>query len=778
MKKSIIRATAVCVMVAMLLSAAGCSRESVETGSSTEEKIDDTVKTGSVAFSQESGFYEQSFKLALSTDMEGGIIRYTLDGSDPTNESQEYSGEIVIADRTDDDNIMSNQAASASGQGSGFGNGGGMPGNRPGGMSGSGGGGFGGRNNTDAADGKVPNSSDRTQPPELPEEMDLPAFNDNNMEGPPDNMNESVEPGASPGTENEDGQRRGPGRESGRSPRGGSSSAEPSENVFKGTVVKAAVFSAEGDICSDILVKSYFVSEDILTRYGNLPVVSIVTDSTNLFDEETGIYANYNESGSDWERPVYFELFEPDGTSVVSQNMGVRINGGTTRSLAQKAMRFYAKNSYDEENPTIEYEIFDGLTKSNSDDILSTFKRIILRSSGNDNSGTLFRDALMQELVNDLNVDTQAARPCIAFVNGEFWGIYNIRERYDDHYFANHYDIDADHVTVLEISSGSSTPEVSEGEESDLEYYEEMWNFFNDHSMTDESSYQKALEYVDMDNLIDYYIANIYSANTDWPANNNVFWRYRTETGGYDSEAEWYMDGRYRWIIKDMDWGFGLMSSQTNDTLSHALNESTSGGRGGGFTSSQSTLIFRRLMENEEFQAKFINRFCDIMNTNYNAATVTDAINAWKSEIAVAIEEQANRYPSSVSSKESWETAVDKMIQFAQERAEYMEGYLQERFSLSDIVSVTLLADSEAGTIHINDTAIEEGTKGVTDASSWSGRYFAGTTQSFTADAKEDHRFVKFVVTDIAEGTTEEYTEPSITIKLGNGGTTVEAVFE
>ena len=116
-------------------------------------------------------------------------------------------------------------------------------------------------------------------------------------------------------------------------------------------------------------------------------------------------------------------------------------------------------------------------------------------------------------------------------------------------------------------------------------------------------------------------------------------------TSGYDGGAEWYKDGRYRWIIKDMDWGFGLMSDQTNDTLSHALNESSSGRRGNGFTSFQSTLIFRRLLENQGFQAGFINRFCDVMNTNYNAGTVAEAISNWKSEIEPAIDEQANRYP-------------------------------------------------------------------------------------------------------------------------------------
>lgn len=731
------------IIIAIVLSLAGCGQASGSTGKNGETTGNSTDSTatndGSIIFSQSGGLYEQEFTLELSTEIENGIIRYTLDGNDPTNESAQYTVGVDITDRTSEDNLLSAISSGSAGA-------------RPGGDLG-GEGGAGARPEGDFGDSPGRNTESENFEEKLP----------------PDHTD----------TKPEDPIRQRPIQADG--PDSSGTTTSPAGNVFKGTVVKTAVFSKNGKMLSGISIQSYFVSEDIFTRYGELPIVSLSTDADNFFDSESGIYANYNQSGSDWERPVYFELFESDGTSVVSQKMGVRINGGTTRSLAQKALRFYAKSNYDEENPTIEYELFKGLTTSYSDDLLTAFKRIILRSSGNDNSGSLFRDALMQSLISDLNVDTQASRPCIAFVNGEFWGIYNIRERYDDHYFANHYNIDASNVAVLEISRGSNTPEINEGDEGDLEYYDEMINFFTSNPMTDEANYQKAQEYVDIGNLMDYYIANIYSGNTDWPANNNMFWRYRTENGGYDDTAEWYMDGRFRWIIKDMDWGFGLMTNQTDNTLLHALNESGSsvGGRGsGGFTSAESTLIFRKLLENDKFKSKFINRFCDVMNTRYESDTVITAIEEMKATIEPAIEEQANRYPSSVSSVTSWEASIDKMIQFAQERTGYMQGFLQSRFSLSDVVTVTLNTDSKAGYICINDTDIAVGTKGVSNASSWSGSYFAGTTQTFTAVPTESHTFVKFVVTDTASDTTTEYTDSSINITLGTGETIVETVFK
>jgi len=725
MKLTIRQGIAICLISILVLSITGCEKTAEDGNAETSTVID-----GTLSFSAAGGLYTESFGLILSTDIENGIIRYTLDGSDPTMDSDQYTDEIAIEDRSSEDNLLSAIVISGGSGEDGFGGGGAMP------------------------DGAPPDG-DMTPP------------------GAAEDGGTDVAAGDIQERTNMDNNNRGGGMGA------GSTASAPEENVFKGTVIKAAVFSENGEMLTDISVQSYFVSEDIFTRYGDLPIVSIVTDADNFYDDETGIYVNYNESGSDWERPVHFEMYEADGTLAISQFMGVRINGGTTRSLAQKALRFYAKADYDENNKTIEYEIFDGLTTSYSGDLLTTFKRIILRSSGNDNSGTLFRDALMQELVSDLNVDTQASQPCIAFVNGEFWGIYNIRERYDDHYFANHYDIDTENVAILEISSGNSTPEINEGDESNLEYYDEMWNFFNDNSMTDSANYQKAQEYIDIDNFIDYYIANIYSGNTDWPANNNVFWRYQTTNGGYDDTAKWYMDGRFRWIVKDMDWGFGLMGQASSDTLSHAMNESSSGmGGGGGFTSAEATLMFRKLLENENFLAQFINRFCDVMNTNYEESTVVALINEKAAEIETAIPEQANRYPSSVSSVESWKSNVDTMITFAQQRTGYVQGFLQSKFSLSDVVTVTLSTDSEAGYIRINDRDITTDTPGVSDASSWSGSYFADTTQTFTAVSLEGHTFVNFIVTDTATGTTSEYTTDSIEVTLGSEGTVVQAIFQ
>jgi hypothetical protein len=375
-------------------------------------------------------------------------------------------------------------------------------------------------------------------------------------------------------------------------------------------------------------------------------------------------------------------------------------------------------------------------------------------------------------------VNTQAARPCVAFLNGEFWGIYNIRERYDDRYFENHYDIDREKVALLEISHTSRTPEVSEGNNSDLSHYNSMYSFFNSNSLKTEANHQKAKEYIDEDNFVDYYISNIYCANTDWPANNNIFWRYKTDNGGYNDKAAWYMDGRYRWAIKDMDFGFALQGTISHNTLLHAMNEGSSGMGGGGgasFTSAESTVFFRKLLENETFKAKFINRFCDVINTNFETNTVVSKINSMKAERAPVINEHSNRFSGSVSSYSSWETQVNNLVSFAQNRADNVRTHLKNKFNLGSVITVTLKTDIAKGHMRINSSDIKTGARGVENAALWSGKYFAETTQTIQAIPQNGRTFKQFIV--IGSGNETGFTDNPLNITLG-AETTIEAVFE
>lgn len=202
---------------------------------------------------------------------------------------------------------------------------------------------------------------------------------------------------------------------------------------------------------SSTVTKSYFVHQDAEERF-DLPVFSLVTDPAHLFDEETGIYTKENSllSGSEWERPVHLDFFETDGQLALEQEGGVRIHGGATRIHAQNSLRLYADSEYDDEE-YLAHDFFEGLERLDGRGTVDEFKTLILRNSGNDWPQTMFNDGLMQTLAEPLGtMDTQAYRPSLVFINGQYYGIHNIRERFDEYYFESHYDLDSDDLVILE----------------------------------------------------------------------------------------------------------------------------------------------------------------------------------------------------------------------------------------------------------------------------------------------------------------------------------------
>ena len=147
---------------------------------------------------------------------------------------------------------------------------------------------------------------------------------------------------------------------------------------------------------------------------------------------------NFTQRGREWEREAYIEYFD-GGEAKFSQNLGIRIHGGATRTYPQKSIRLYARGEYGQE--FIEYPIFGNKKIMEEGNVADKFKTLLLRNGGNDGQSTIFRDALMQSLVEHTSLDIQAYKPVIVFLNGEYWGIHNIRERFDRHYFEQYYGV-------------------------------------------------------------------------------------------------------------------------------------------------------------------------------------------------------------------------------------------------------------------------------------------------------------------------------------------------
>jgi Leucine-rich repeat (LRR) protein len=468
----------------------------------------------------------------------------------------------------------------------------------------------------------------------------------------------------------------------------------PNEPEFRATTIRARGFK-EGR-WSDETIQIFFVHPQGAGRY-TLPVISLVADPAHFFNYRTGIYVpgihhnaesnrpdetgNYFESGIEWERPVHMTYFEPSGRVGFSQHAGVRIHGGWTRRFLQKSLRLYPRADYDEQN-TIEFELFPNLRGTGTGEPITSFNRILLRNSGNDWLSTLIRDAMMHQMVPmDQRMNVQAYAPVIVFLNGEYWGIHNMRERMDADYLASHYGFNTDQVTILE-----NNRVLDHGIEQDVADYEAMLKLIYPEfeadryptvaTLQDEAVLNQIAQMMDIDHFIDYYITQIYFDNTDWPANNVKVWRLRTD--GYLPDAPYGHDGRWRWLLFDTDYGFGLHTpgDASFNTLENALIEDGTDWHNRPW----STFLMRSLLQNERIRNQFINRFEELLNTTFHPDQIIPVIEAVAARIEPEIEEQINRWGYPGGSVEQWRENVASMKQFAIDRPAHVREHLTDYF--------------------------------------------------------------------------------------------------
>ncbi len=516
----------------------------------------------------------------------------------------------------------------------------------------------------------------------------------------------------------------------------------PAEQVFQGVTVRAAVYY-DDETFGETVTQTYFVDEAMTDRY-TLPVVSIVANPRDLFGYERGIYVpgllydelydatlypwqapgNYSQRGRDWERPASIEYFEPDGTLGFVQNIGVRIHGGATRTRDRKSLRLYARSEYDQQN-RFSYDIFPGLEQySGSGDLVEDYNRLILRNSGNDSNGTLIRDAIMQALVDPMDIAKQAFSPVVVFINGEYWGLKNVRERLDPHYVESHYGVDSDDVVILYDYHNYDGTAISVGSEQDLQDFVELRTFIDINDMSDPSHYAYVQTQMDIENFLQYYMANIYFKNTDWPHNNNRFWRKDVEK--LDPEAPVGHDGRWRWIMFDTDFGFQDPDHDTLRWATRGINERT-GER-------WPNMMLWGLLGNEDFRHRFINAFADAMNTVFAPNYVHSVIDELYNWIAPEIPEHQARWQNGGHYPQF-------MKDFASARPQQMQQHIVRAFDLPGLSRVTASVNPKEGHIRINSVDIREGTPGITTPMLYRGRYFRGVPVTITAVPAPGYEF-------------------------------------
>ena len=434
--------------------------------------------------------------------------------------------------------------------------------------------------------------------------------------------------------------------------------------------VPLTVYLQGEEACGPSLTHTYFFGQK-----HELPVVALTADPSFFFGSDTGIYvegaqawatenfkadnrnprpewwdapANYHQRGKKWERPVYVEFFDREGKRTYGYRGSVRLNGNATRSFPQKSLRLYARAALGPD--TLRHALFDQPGPDR-------FSSVILRNGGNDWGHTLFRDGFAAALAEPLNVDCQRYQPTVVYLNGEYWGIHNFRDRLNEAHFAIWCDVPEDSVAMLEKSS-----EVYHGAESDRQDFLALLEYAKTEDAKGPAYLSHVGTQVDLDNLIDYILTECWLANTDWPHNNVKYWRVQKQ-GNLPHRIS---DNHWRWMLYDTDYGLGYThpTAYTTDMFAH-LEQS----------GAHVAQLFFALMRNPEFRNNVQLRAKGLMQNEWRAEFVVPKLNAMQDQIRSEVPNHLKRWrrPGSLS---DWEEEVEVMRRFVLERNAYFDTHL------------------------------------------------------------------------------------------------------
>ncbi len=482
---------------------------------------------------------------------------------------------------------------------------------------------------------------------------------------------------------------------------------------------------------------SYLINEPI----SHFPTISIAISSSTLFDPDEGLFmqgARANDSllskegANFWNRnefSIHCDIFDPEDRMVYNSECGLRLFGGMSRLFPQKSLALISRNEYGEKRFRHRFFGKKGL---------KSFKFLVLRNSGSDWSKSHFRDAFMTSLVDEWDIEKQDSEPAHVYINGKYWGIYNIREKVNKYFIEDHAGVDRENIDLIEhfmtLKKGS------------MRHYRNLLKYLEAYQLDDPSHYAHVDGQMEIKNFLQLQIAQIYFDNRD--AGGNIkFWRSRTE------------GGRWRWILFDTDWGFGLHDREGYQFNTLDFHTSTDGPSWP--NPPWSTFLLRKLLESKSFEKDFVNTFADHLNTTFSTSRVESRLNDFYEKYRPEISRHLQRW--NLNDKR-WENEVQIMRTFARSRPHYVWKMLEERFETGP-TSWIEVKSNEGGHILINNN-VKAGTQ------AYRGRYFENYPIRIKAVPNYGYRFSHWEGIDIHSSVQE------FQLELTDNFYQVRAVFE
>lgn len=444
------------------------------------------------------------------------------------------------------------------------------------------------------------------------------------------------------------------------------------------TVLRAKCFET-GKAPGPILTRTYFIGE----TQGTLPYISVVADPETLFGNTIGIYTNHHEPTSTnfglhdvykgKDAPGQVEFFAPGGGSGFRANCGIRIGGENNWVHPQKALNLAIRGKYGDSE--IKYNLFP-------DEGTALHTGLTLRDGGDRWANEMLRDCMWPKLAHGyLKVDTADYRPSVVFINGAYYGLHDVRERWDETWFAQKHHIPVggvDHLLYGHITSGTVTLGVDKGDTID---WLDFMNFINTADLTDPLNWTYVESRVDLDSFMDFVISESYGNNTAW-VHNREFWKEKKPG------AKW------KWFLTDMD--RTLSTSTTTGTLADLL---------------ASEDVLKRLKLNSGFKQRLAQRFAVHMASTFTEARVQGIMNQLGNEISAAevARHQARWSPNGMTAT-TRAAGISGTLTYATTRAGNVHAEIVARLGVASPVNFTLAGNPAHGSVRLQGIPVEPST--------------------------------------------------------------------
>lgn len=398
------------------------------------------------------------------------------------------------------------------------------------------------------------------------------------------------------------------------------------------TYTVRAVATLSGGTKTEVATSTYFVNRDIETRFSTL-VFCISGDPAELTEGPDGTFygSNIKVHGESSEREVYVEVFTSSGERIIAQNAGIRPYGGASRDSFIHSIKLYARGSYDTKD-TFDLDVFG--TTGYDGNTISSYKRLVLRNFGNDYQFGFIRDEYIQTLAAQAGFpDCEGVVPAVALINGEYAGFYYLHENYCDSFLKSKYGT-GDTEGEFDVIKGGDTYKENTDKNSDeydpiADEYVEKYLALSSLDLTKDENFEKVNEFMDVENYLFYYAINVYMNNWDWPNNNNACYRYVADDG--ESYGEGVFDGRWRFILHDVDYTANLYDDEKTcydyDSLTVLMDPDDN----------RYSPMFTALMKREDMQEYFCDKIYELINGSFeyeNASEVlSEMVNARQPEL-------------------------------------------------------------------------------------------------------------------------------------------------